>query len=95
MKKSLAYTSTAILLGFLIMILPRALEIEPSTRASQPLLPGFFGTKSTEAIDRNRTVPAAYALGSQPLNLLPSSFILFSGLIVALGVYVILKRRVV
>jgi len=95
-KKIAAYSVTAIVLGFVIMMVPLALEARRLSNA-QPQS-DFFGFMknplemiSKEDADLSRT----YGLGSQPLSLLPSSLIFFSGLIIALGVYAILKRRMI
>jgi len=91
MKKAMVYVSTAILLGFAIMMLPKALETyaPQSGFASPPKTRGFelAGQDSSNAL--------WYAQVRQPLDLLPSSLIIFSGLIVALSVYAILRRRII
>jgi RsiW-degrading membrane proteinase PrsW (M82 family) len=92
MKKALAFAATAILLGFTVMMLPLALETGPPTYT-----PDFQRTQLLGGMEEeNRKIMPAYGyIASQPSNLLPSSLILISGLIVALSVYAILKRRIV
>jgi hypothetical protein len=81
MKKTVAYAATAILLGFAVMLLPLPLvQLQP--QALQP-------AQLTEDSRAKQT----YGLASQPLNLLPSSLIFLTGLIAALGVYAMTKRR--
>jgi len=92
MKKTMAYAATAILLGIAIMMLPKALEIQPTTPASQPT---DFAETNLPIKGEDRSETASYGLGSQPSNLLPSSLIFFSGLIVAVSIYVTLKKRIV
>ena len=85
MKKTAAYVSTAILLGCAIMMLPLALGSHP-----QSLSPvRTFGGEE----NKYGNTSGFYGVGSQPLNLLPSSLVFFSGLIIALGAYAVLKRR--
>ena len=90
MKKTLAYVTTAILLGLAVMMLPLALE-----NGAQPQFPPPGArTQSTEAKDQNNGMLQSYGLASQPSNLLPSSLVLLSGLIVAIAAHVILRRRI-
>lgn len=96
MKKTLAYVATAMLLGFVIMMLPLALETGPPTY--QPRLEPLVARSPTEvsnAKSEDSPLLLSYGLARQPSSLLPSSLILFSGLIAALGAYAILKRRIV
>ena len=82
MKKTLAYVTTAILLGLAVMMLPLALENGTQPQFPQP----GARTLSTEAKDQNN--------GMRARNLLPSSLVLLSGLIVAIAAHVILRRRI-
>jgi len=82
MKKSLIYVATAILLGLAVMMLPLNLESLQPTK-----------TYNDEMQPERRNLLQLYGLGSQPSNILPSSLIAFSALIVALGVYAVSKRR--
>jgi len=97
MKKTMAYAVTAILLGFAIMMLPLALETGPPTYTPQPQFTKGLTTSDSERLpeDTNMFAQQVYGFVSQPWNLLPSSFIFLSGLIVALAMYTILKRRMV
>jgi len=95
MKKTMAYFATAILLGFAIMMLPLALETGPPTYMPQPEFLRPLKTNGAEMFTDGAPRLQPYGLGTQPLNLLPSSAILFLGLIVALGVYAILKKRMI
>lgn len=90
MKKTLAYTATAILLGFAIMTLPLAL-LGPPTYRSQPQL--YTDTPNAAEMKGEDSLLLRYGLAAHPSNLLPSSLIFVSGLVLALGVYAVLKRR--
>lgn len=90
MKKTLAYITTAILLGFAVIMLPRTILSYPSswstmTSDSRNPLPAQFGGESLE------TKPSL--LISQPSSFLPTSTVIASGLVVALTAYAILKKR--
>jgi len=86
MKKIMAYSLTAVLLGFTVMMLPLAFK----TGLPTPLAPTFG-----EKVDEESRWLGLSGLTSQPLNLLPSILIFISGLIVALGVYAIIRKRMV
>jgi len=93
MKKSMVYIVPAILLGSAIMMLPLALEAGPPTYT-----PEFFQHPKTNkgVIPGEESQMLRFSgLGKQPSNLLPSSLILFLGLMVALGVYAVFKRRMI
>jgi len=95
MKKAVAYTATAVLLGFFIMMGPLALQTGPPTYEPK-LEPQLF--KAPREIQHDTMGEGTYpSYGSlaRPSNLLPSGLILLSGLIVAVGVYIILKKRVI
>jgi hypothetical protein len=90
MKKTLAYTATAILLGFAIIMIPRVLEPQQT----------FMGTAETNT--QSRAIPffpsdaskqGPTQLISKPVNFLPSSLILITGLIAASTTYAILRKR--
>jgi len=93
MKRALAYVTTAILLGFAVMMLPKTLQPLQTQPATSPSQPTSYSETNFPFGDESRSKTLPYALTSQPLNLLPSSLILFSGLIVALGAYAIFKRK--
>lgn len=91
MKKRIAfYATAAILLGIAVMALP--LTLKPS-----PLAP--MGRYLTEAAAPKRSdgsggvTPSVWSVVTQPVNLLSLGGILSSGLVVALCVYVVLKRK--
>jgi len=94
MKKALAYTATAILLGFAIMMLPLALKTGPSTYQPKPQ---FMSTPSEggDMKGEDNSLARSFGLAGQPSNLLSSSLIFFSGLMIALGIYIITKRRII
>lgn len=89
MKKTLAYVTTAILLGLAVMMLPLALENGAQPQFHQP----GARTQSTEAMNQDNGMLKSYGL-TNPSNLLPSSLVLLSGLIVAITAYAIFRRRV-
>lgn len=86
MKKALAYVAAAVMLGFAVMIMP--LTLGPQTQLLEP-----GRTMGIESPSKNDNTYGLYGLGRQPLSLLPSSLVFFSGLIAALSVYIVLKRR--
>ncbi len=90
MKKTLAYITTAILLGLAVMMLPLALENGAQPQFPQP----GARTQSTEAMNQDNGMLKSYGLANQPSNLLPSSLVLLSGLIVAITAYAIFRRRI-
>lgn len=94
MNKAIVYVAAAVILGFGIMMLPLALETGPPTY--QPDVRPHF-TKAPLSEDANAQIVGddlrqLYGLG-EPSNLIPFSLIISAGLIAALSVYVILKRR--
>jgi len=96
MKKTLAYLATAILLGFLVVRLPLAIQTRHPEYLS-PLSPPntqFINPPVEQDAHKDEMSSALRFLGvsGQP-SLLPSSLIFFSGLIVALAIYVAYKRR--
>lgn len=96
MKKVLAYVATAVLLGFAVIMLPLTMQIGSSAFRSplSPTNPQFMDNPAEDATKgADFSVLLYYGLAKDPANLLPPSLVLFSGLIVALTVYVILKRR--
>ena len=94
--KIAAYAVTAVLTGFIIMMLPLALETGPPTYEPklQPLQPNFADVhRDGEGADEQQNaIRDLYGL-AQPSNLLPSSLILLTGLAVALSAYIILKKQ--
>lgn len=94
--KSVIYFAAAILLGFTIMMTPKALQTGPPTYQPDltifPLAPAentYNGELSSDDAGKARSI---YGL-SQPSNLLPFTLILLMGLIAATGVYVTFKKR--
>lgn len=87
MKKALAYAAIAALLGFAVMMLPFTIQTGSQTQ--------FMNAPSEEGATKGTDSSALqfYGIARQPTSLLPSSLIFFSGLITALGVYAMLKRR--
>jgi len=97
-KKPIIYFAAAILLGFGIMMLPKALQTGPPTY--EPELTPFPTTRTQESNDysgANRMSPndikAVFGLPAQPSSILPSSAIVLTGLVVAIGVYIVLRER--
>jgi len=97
-KKPIIYFAAAILLGFGIMMLPKALQTGPPTY--EPELTPFPSTRTPETNNyagADRMSPyemkEVFGLHAQPSSLLPSGAIVLTGLAVALGVYIILKKR--
>jgi len=91
-KRIAAYTVAAVLLGFAVMMVPLVLETGPPTYIPPQIFPPFSQSMAESKLPTMDTQPSA-VLGGQPLNLLPSSIVFFSGLIVALAAYTIIKRR--
>jgi len=103
MKKALAYAATAILIGFAVMMLPLALKTGPPTYQPEltPQLPPqvspeFFANTmerdDTKGVDSSSSRSYGFAWQT---SILPSTLILLLGLIAALGVYALLKKRVI
>jgi len=93
MKKALAYVATAVLLGFAVMMLPLALRIGSSAFQfpPSPINPQFGNTPAEDTMKgADNSALQLYGIARQ---LLPSTLILFSGLIVALAMYFLLKKR--
>jgi len=98
-RKTIVYFATAVLLGVGMMILPVAIQ---PTLLTQPTDKGSFtgGTRTetdesnaVSPMDGGRSYTVTDGLAGQPSNLLPSSFILLTGLVVATGVYAALRKR--
>lgn len=92
-KKIAAYAITAMLMGFAIMMLPLALETGPPTY--QPKIPGEYRMLPDSANEVQDSTRSLYGLTSQPTNILPSSLILLTGLIVALIAYIFFKKQMI
>lgn len=97
MKKTLAYIVAAILLGFVVARLPLAMKTGQPEYLS-PLSPSntqFMNATAEQDAYKGEigTVLRLYGISGQPSNLLSSSLVFLSGLIVALTVYAILKKR--
>jgi len=96
MKKEIAACiASAILLGFALMMLPLAIETGPPTYIPQPQFTKGSRTVGDETLPQNMFAQQVYGFVSQPRNILPTSLVFLSGLIVALGVYTLLKRRMI
>jgi hypothetical protein len=100
MKKTLAYVSTAILLGFAIMMLPKTIETQLMTTTQQgenmtneENMTNRYSVPSDNSFKSTTAESTFYGLGVQPTNLLPSGLILISGLIAALSVYAVTRKR--
>ncbi len=87
MNKTIAlYTALAILAGFTIMMLPRALET-----GLTPFTPGAtFTNDMREAPTPDGNI---LQLASKPTNLIPASLVFFAGLAAAIGAYATLKKK--
>jgi len=89
--KFAAYATAAVLIGFAVMMLPRALEAVSPTyqlypQGSTNVYPdGKYTGEQRDQLDN------AYGLAS---NLTPSSLILIVGLIFAFAAYIIVKKQV-
>lgn len=90
-KKIAAYTTTAILIGIAIMTLPLTLQ-QPSslTPMGQTPASNAFSDRASAPTEGNSPFSG---LVRQPANLMPLGVISLSGLIVALSVYLILKKK--
>jgi len=96
MKKPLAYVAAAVILGFAIMMLPLAVQLGPSAYQSllNPLSPQFMNAPTESAMKgEDSSALRSNGIARQPANLLPSSLVFLSGLIVALTAYVTIKKR--
>ena len=97
MKKTLAYIAAAVLLGFVVARLPLALQAGPPAYLSPLSLPNIQFMNAPVEQDAYKdeigTVLRLYGISGQPSSLLSSSLIFLSGLIAALTVYAILKKR--
>jgi len=89
MKKTVTYVAMAILLGFAVVTLPKALGPQQATTSTPTTdtrnQPNYFGLESSQE--------GIIGLASQPNNLPPIALILLTGIIAAIGVYTIFKRR--
>jgi len=97
MKKALAYAVTAILIGFAVMMLPLALHKQELTPQLPPQVSPEFFANTMERDDTkgvNSSSSRSYGFAWQT-SILPSTLILLLGLIAALGVYALLKKRVI
>jgi len=97
-KKLAAYSLLAILtgllVGFSIMMLPPTLETGPPYAPKLPQdITNALTDGSRTSEQQGGSLLDSYALASQPLNFFPSSLIAIAGLAVALGVYVIVRKR--
>jgi len=97
MKKALAYTVMAILLGTVVMLFP-ALMLFPSRisttfgLAQPPLAPEAF---RKEAPDYSAEVATAEGIAPFPFSLLYAGSILLTGFVVALSISLYYKRKIV
>lgn len=90
MKKKIAvYATGAIVLGMVAMVLP--LTLKPSPFAPM----GWYSSVSpfSRLDGSGEAAPSILSVVTQPANLLSLGGILSSGLVVALCVYIAMKRR--
>jgi len=88
-KRIAAYATAAILLGIAVMALP--LTLKPSPLPSMGRYSGEIPSRRSDA--SGGVNPSVWSVVTQPVNLLSLGGILSSGLVVALCVYVVLKRK--
>jgi hypothetical protein len=89
MKKTIVYAAIAIMLGVAIMMLPLALLTGLKTVSQPP----FIQPARTNGLTPQVPSEQIYGVIAQPFNLLPSSIVTISGLVIALAVYVVFKKR--
>jgi len=93
-KKIALYSLTAVILGFAVMMLPLAIETGPPTYTPQPQFPGALRTSGDSMTAEDGGAQSfSQGLFSQPSNLLPTSLVLMSGVIAALGMYIMVHKR--
>ncbi len=86
--KTSVYVSTAILLGLAIMILPKTIELQLMMRSQgENITDDIFPTSE----DGYKMTP--FGFFTQPMNLLAFGLIFLTGLIAALGVYAVTRKR--
>ena len=91
-KRILVYVTAAILIGIAMMALPLALQDSLSlTPMDQGKLYPASPARSN-AFSGQTTSPIS-GLVRQPVNVVPLSGIMLSGLLVALSIYIIMKKR--
>jgi len=94
--KSVIYFAAAVLLGFAIMMTPKALQTGPPTYQPDltlfPSAPAENTYGNTLSLDDTGKSRSLYGL-SQSSNLLPFTLILLIGLVVATGVYATFRKR--
>ncbi len=94
--KAITYFAAAILIGFAIMMMPKALQTGPPTYQPDLTLFPKAPAENTygNALSSNDTenMRSVYGL-EHPLSLLPFTLILLIGLVAATGVYVSFKKR--
>jgi len=97
-KKLAAYSLLAILtgllVGFAIMMLPPTLETGPpyAPKLPQDITQNYAENSRTNE-QQGGSLVDSYGFASQPSNLLPSGLIAITGLAVALGVYIVIRKR--
>jgi len=97
MKKTLAYTMMAILLGTVVMLFPVMMLFPsristPSGLAPPPLAPEAF---RKEVQDLSAEVAEAEGVALFPSSLLYAGLIFLTGFVVALSISLSYKRRIV
>jgi len=91
--KLAAYATAAVLIGFAVMMLPRALETGPPTYKPE-LNPFPYTSSLSEGENEQRNQQDnTYGPASIPSNMLPSGLILLAGLAVALVAYASLRKQ--
>jgi len=92
--KLAAYATAAVLIGFAVMMLPRALRIEPPTYKPELVNPFEPYRSVTQGGNEQRDQPDdTFGPASVPGNMLPSGLILLAGLAVALVAYASLRKQ--
>jgi hypothetical protein len=89
--KIAAYTIAAILMGFVVMMLPLALKTGPPTY--QPRIPGEYQWAPNTAGAERDSMQKLYGLTSSPSIIMPSSLILLTGLATGLIAYIFFKKQ--
>jgi len=90
MKKNLAYMATAVLLGVIVMLAP--LQLLPSTRYPESIL--LMGTRSADERQQFETLNGGSTAALQ-LNLLNGGLMLVFSFVLALGVFLYVRKQIV
>jgi hypothetical protein len=92
-KKIAVYAITALLMGFAVMMLPLSLQTETPTNSLLPPIPQQYKIIPDGANEAQGSTRDTF--GQAPQDILPSSFILLTGLIVALTAYIFFKKQMI